>query len=131
MWKVCVADDEKYVQKSIAQRIESSGMEIEVAGTAGNGMEALLLYEKMRPDIFFVDINMPVINGLDFIERIRRQYPEAHTRFIIISGYLLIYNILYISISRDTQFYGQLKTIGTTKMTNQADRAFSKYSERR
>ncbi len=35
--------------------------------------------------------------------------------FIIISGYLLIYNILYISISRDTQFYGQLKTLGTTK----------------
>lgn len=35
--------------------------------------------------------------------------------FIIISGYLLIYNILYISISRDTQFYGQLKTIGATK----------------
>lgn len=35
--------------------------------------------------------------------------------FIMISGYLLIYNILYISISRDTQFYGQLKTIGTTK----------------
>lgn len=35
--------------------------------------------------------------------------------FIVISGYLLIYNILYISISRDTQFYGQLKTIGTTK----------------
>lgn len=35
--------------------------------------------------------------------------------FIMISGYLLIYNILYISISRDTQFYGQLKTIGATK----------------
>ena len=45
--------------------------------------------------------------------------------FIIISGYLLIYNILYISISRDTQFYGQLKTIGTNKKTNQADCAFS------
>lgn len=34
---------------------------------------------------------------------------------IMISGYLLIYNILYISISKDTRFYGQLKTIGTTK----------------
>lgn len=34
---------------------------------------------------------------------------------IIISGYLLIYNILYISISKDTRFYGQLKTIGATK----------------
>lgn len=35
--------------------------------------------------------------------------------FVMISGYLLIYNILYISISKDTRFYGQLKTIGTTK----------------
>ena len=34
---------------------------------------------------------------------------------IMISGYLLIYNILYISISKDTRFYGQLKTIGATK----------------
>lgn len=32
-----------------------------------------------------------------------------------LSGYLLIYNILYISVSRDIRFYGQLKTIGTTK----------------
>lgn len=34
---------------------------------------------------------------------------------IMISGYLLVYNILYISISRDTRFYGQLKTLGSTK----------------
>lgn len=33
---------------------------------------------------------------------------------IIISGYLLIYNIMYISVSRDIRFYGMLKTIGTT-----------------
>ena len=49
MYKICIADDEKYVQKSIAQRIESSGMEIEVAGTPGNGMEVLILLEKMKP----------------------------------------------------------------------------------
>lgn len=35
--------------------------------------------------------------------------------FIIGSGYLLIYNVLYISISKDTRFYGLLKTIGTTQ----------------
>lgn len=34
---------------------------------------------------------------------------------VVISGYLIIYNILYISISKDTRFYGQLKTIGATK----------------
>lgn len=35
--------------------------------------------------------------------------------FIIGSGYLLIYNVLYISISRDTRFYGLIKTLGTTE----------------
>ena len=35
--------------------------------------------------------------------------------FISFSGYLLIYNILYISVAKDVQFYGRLKTIGTTK----------------
>ena len=35
--------------------------------------------------------------------------------FIIGSGYLLIYNVLYISISRDTSFYGLIKTLGTTE----------------
>lgn len=34
--------------------------------------------------------------------------------FLVLSGYLLIYNVLYISVSRDTRFYGLLKTIGTT-----------------
>lgn len=34
---------------------------------------------------------------------------------IAFSGYLLIYNVFYISISKDTRFFGQLKTIGTTK----------------
>ncbi len=33
---------------------------------------------------------------------------------IVVSGYLLIYNIMYISVSRDIRFYGMLKTIGTT-----------------
>lgn len=35
--------------------------------------------------------------------------------FLIGSGYLLIYNILYISISKDTRFYGLIKTLGTTQ----------------
>lgn len=34
--------------------------------------------------------------------------------FLVLSGYLLIYNVLYISVSNDTRFYGLLKTIGTT-----------------
>lgn len=87
MWKVCVADDEKYVLKSIIQRIEMSGMPFEITGVAGDGREALELYETCHPDVFFVDINMPIIDGLDFISRIRLQDPESNTLFVIISGY--------------------------------------------
>ena len=53
----------------------------------GNGLEALELYDREQLDIFFVDINMPVVNGLDFIERIRKKGSGCPTRFIIISGY--------------------------------------------
>lgn len=35
--------------------------------------------------------------------------------FVMLSGYLLIYNVLYISVSRDTRFYGLLRTLGTTQ----------------
>ncbi len=38
----------------------------------------------------------------------------AIVAFLIFTGYLLIYNVLYISVSRDVRFYGLLKTIGTT-----------------
>ncbi len=39
---------------------------------------------------------------------------SAITAFLILTGYLLIYNVLYISVSRDVRFYGLLKTLGTT-----------------
>lgn len=87
MYRVCIADDESYVQKSIIQRIANCGVELELGGTAVNGLEAELLYEKQKPDIFFVDINMPIIDGLDFIARVRKQDSETRTRFVIISGY--------------------------------------------
>ncbi len=87
MYRICIADDEVYVQKSIIQRIANSGLDMEVVGTAANGFEALALYEEESPDIFFVDINMPVINGLDFIEKVRKQRNAVDTQFVIISGY--------------------------------------------
>lgn len=87
MFKVCIADDEKYVLESIQHRVLQCGLDIEIAGTAQNGMEAYELYEKEKPDIFFVDISMPVCGGLEFVERVRRLDKESTTKFIIVSGY--------------------------------------------
>ena len=61
MIKICIADDEEYVLKSIRRRIEQSGLDVEIAGTAKNGVEAYELYEKVNPDIYYVDINMPCL----------------------------------------------------------------------
>ena len=58
MIKICIADDEEYVLKSIRRRIEQSGLDVVISGTAMNGVEAYELYEKVNPDIYYVDINM-------------------------------------------------------------------------
>ena len=45
MYKICIADDEAYIVKSIEQRILQSGFVVEIAGCAANGAEALELYQ--------------------------------------------------------------------------------------
>ena len=44
MIKICIADDEEYVLKSIRRRIEQSGLDVEIAGTAKNGVEAFIMW---------------------------------------------------------------------------------------
>lgn len=87
MFTICIADDEKYVLESIQHRIKQCEMNVKIVGTAQNGKEAFELYEKYKPDIFFVDISMPVCSGLEFMERVRRLDKESTTKFVIISGY--------------------------------------------
>ena len=87
MFKICIADDEKWVLESIAQRIKQCKLPVKICGIAQNGLEAYEIYEKVKPDIFFIDISMPICSGLEFVERVRRLDKESSTKFIIISGY--------------------------------------------
>jgi two-component system response regulator YesN len=87
MLSVCIADDELLIQKSIRLRLLRSGVPVNILGCAENAEAALNLYRAAKPDIFFVDINMPGENGLSFIRRVRQEYPSCGTKFIIITGY--------------------------------------------
>jgi len=87
MYSVCIADDERYIRKSIEQRIENSGLPVLITGMGKNGEEAWQLYQKEHPDIFFVDIRMPAKDGLWMIEKIKEESPGSRTKFVIISGY--------------------------------------------
>lgn len=85
MYKVLIVDDERFIRTSIRKRIEWQKYGLSVEGEAGNGQEALLVLEKVNPDIVFVDIRMPVMDGLKFVEEARKRFSRCV--FIIMSAY--------------------------------------------
>ena len=58
---------------------------IEVVATAENAFEALRAVDNFRPDLVLLDFHMPLLNGLEAMERIHRQFPD--TRVVILTGH--------------------------------------------
>lgn len=85
MLKILIADDERIIREGLAEAINYEKLGLSLVGTARDGEEALLLAEATRPDICLVDIMMPTMNGLDFINRMRGIQKDI--QFIIITGY--------------------------------------------
>lgn len=85
MVEILVVDDEALFRKALIASFEWEKEEMHICGEARNGEEALELIKKLKPDIALVDINMPVLNGLDFIKKIREN--NDATKIFIISGY--------------------------------------------
>lgn len=69
----------------LARKTAELDRNLECAGTAADGEEAVELVERHLPDLLITDIKMPVLGGLELVERIRRTNPEL--RVIIVSGY--------------------------------------------
>ena len=80
MLKVIIADDEARVCSLIQMLIDWQELNMELAGTASNGLQALELIQTCSPDILITDIRMPGCHGLELIERAKRLKPalEAH-----------------------------------------------------
>jgi len=67
MIKVMIVDDEAPARARLS-RLVAGFPELKVVGEAGNGLEALKAAEKLRPDLVFLDIEMPELNGLEAAE---------------------------------------------------------------
>jgi DNA-binding NarL/FixJ family response regulator len=80
--RVVLADDHPIVRAGVREALkELPG--VEVVGEASDGREAVALVKSARPDVVFMDISMPSLNGLEATERIIKAMPEV--RVIILS----------------------------------------------
>lgn len=84
VFKALVADDEYMIRRGIIRFLKKYE-DFEVVAEAEDGEVALELAKKHSIDVYFVDINMPFLNGLQFIEKIKEIHPKALV--VIITGY--------------------------------------------
>lgn len=84
-FKLLVVDDEAIMRKGIANFIDWDSFDCKVAGTAGNGIEAIEFIKANPVDIVITDIKMPVADGLDVAQFIYENKPEV--KVILLTGY--------------------------------------------
>ena len=80
--KVLIVDDSK-LMRIIIKKILSTDDIFIVTGEAGNGIEALAEIEKDIPDIIFLDIEMPEMDGVEALKEIRAKYS---TKVVVVSS---------------------------------------------
>lgn len=71
-WKALIVDDEELARR-LLQEMLGSHPEIEIAGECGNGMEAVKAVGEHKPDLLFLDVQMPKLTGFDVLELIERE----------------------------------------------------------
>ena len=70
-WKALIVDDEELARRLLREML-SSHPEIEIAAECGNGMEAVKATTEYKPDLLFLDVQMPKLTGFDVLELIER-----------------------------------------------------------
>ncbi len=83
--KILIADDERMVRLSFLSMCEELYPDIHQYLEARNGKELIRLVTEERPDVVFVDIRMPLLDGLNAVEQLTASQPDIY--FIILSGY--------------------------------------------
>jgi|SRR5580658_930023 two-component system chemotaxis response regulator CheY len=68
--RALIVDDSSVMRKIVERSLLQAGLEMSQVFQAGNGAEALAVLEENRVDLILCDINMPVMDGLEFIKRL-------------------------------------------------------------
>ena len=76
MNKLMIVDDSNMVRRSIERDVNLDN--IDIVGVAANGLEALEIFRKERPNLITMDITMPHMDGVECVEQITAIDPDVH-----------------------------------------------------
>ena len=82
--KLVVVDDHSLFRRGLVGLLEEMS-EFQVVGEASNGQDALGVIESVKPDIVLLDINMPIMDGLQTLAVVRKLHPEQKVLMLTIS----------------------------------------------
>ena len=85
MYRVMIIDDEISARKLLQTSIDWRSLNMELVGEAASGIEAINIIDELQPDIVFVDISMPFMNGIEFVEVASKRYKDLV--IIILTGF--------------------------------------------
>ena len=85
MYKVMIVDDEPIIVEGLSRSIAWDKWNCKVVATAHDGLEGKKSIEEYRPDIIFMDINMPEMDGLSMIAAIKSQFPNL--QICVLTGF--------------------------------------------
>jgi|Deesub1362B_J571_1020462.scaffolds.fasta_scaffold03973_4 two-component system chemotaxis response regulator CheY len=84
-YKVLIVDDSSVMRKIIMRNLRQAGIPLEATYEAGDGYEALKVLQEKEVDVIFSDINMPNMDGLNFVRELRKHPVYRKVKVIMIT----------------------------------------------
>lgn len=98
MLKLLIADDEYFIRERLKKLIDYHALGYELAGEADNGEKAYKLLKELKPDLAILDIQMPLLSGLELAQKIYTE--KLDTKVIILTSFD------YFSYAQESIHYG-------------------------
>ncbi len=94
--RILIVDDSPIIHNLLRKTLENNGYQ--VCGDAKNGREGVELFTSLNPDLVFMDITMPIMDGLEAAKKIKGMSPDS--------------KIIMLSAMGDEEIMAQAKEIG-------------------